>query len=45
MIFDSISELELFTNVINKYLDCQYTSEYFQNAFLCTLLKNIYSKF
>ena len=41
MNFAAILDLEIFTNVINKYLDYQYCILYFQNAFLSTLFKII----
>ena len=37
--FAAILDLKIFTNVINKYLDYQYASGYFQNAFPSTLFK------
>ena len=38
----AILNLKIFINVINKYLDYQYVSGYFQNALLSTLFKIIW---
>ena len=38
----AILDLEIFTNVINNYLDYLYCIWYFQNAFISTLFKIIW---
>ena len=37
----AILDLKIFTNVINNYLNYQYATGYFQNAYLSTLSKTI----